>query len=156
PSATATVDWPAHHAAKPTMPASGEAPREQGRSLRGGAIPRPWPHSATSWFRVRGPAAGLLQPIVRPPSPALGHSGNRKQPFDFITIAGVDAKYIPNGEIMIGSVNYPDLISGTHVTLGDESQVSPRSQRLGEAARKRLIVHPNSKPPAGYSRLGNL
>src|SRR5205823_4649780 len=73
-----------------------------------------------------------------------------------IAITGVDAKYISDGEIMIGSLDYPDLISGTHITLDDYSEVRPRSQRLGETARKHLIVHPNSKPPARYSRLGNL
>ncbi len=57
---------------------------------------------------------------------------------------------------MIGSLDYPDPISGPHITLDDYSEVRPRSQRLGEAARKHLVVHPNSKPPARYARLGNL
>jgi hypothetical protein len=69
---------------------------------------------------------------------------------------GVDAKCIPDAEIVIGSLDYPDLVSGAHITLDDYSQVSPGSQRLGKAARKRLIVHPNSKPPARYPRLRNL
>src|SRR5262245_8782471 len=68
----------------------------------------------------------------------------------------VDAKYISDGEIMIGSLDYSDLITGAHITLDDYSQVSPRAQRLGEAARKQLIVHPNSEPPTRYPRLGNL
>src|SRR5215813_70942 len=68
----------------------------------------------------------------------------------------VDAKYISDGEIMIGSLDYPDLISGAHIALDDYSQVSPRSQRLCEAPRKHLIVHPNAEPPARYARLGNL
>jgi len=57
---------------------------------------------------------------------------------------------------MTGSLDYPDLISGLHSTLDDYSEVSPRAQRLGEVARKHLIVHPDSKPPARNSRLGNL
>ncbi|HJY88214.1 MAG TPA: hypothetical protein VKE24_15380, partial [Candidatus Acidoferrales bacterium] len=57
---------------------------------------------------------------------------------------------------MIGSLDYPDLISGAHITLDDYSQVSPGPQRLGEAARKHFIVHPNSKPPARYPWLRNL
>src|SRR5262249_31673683 len=114
-------------------------------------------HLATSGFgRIRGAALGLLQPIVHPPPPALRHPGNRKQPLDFIAITGVDAKYISDGETMIGSLDYPDLISGPHLTLDDYSEVRPGSQRLGEAARKHLIVHPNSMPPARYARLGNL
>jgi hypothetical protein len=114
-------------------------------------------HSATSGFNsLRGAAFGLLKKIRRPPPPTLGHLRNRKQPFDFSTITVVDAKYISNSEIMIGSLDYLDLISGSQGTLDDYSQVSPGSQRLGEAARKHLIVHPNAKPPARYSRLGNL
>lgn len=57
---------------------------------------------------------------------------------------------------MIGYLDDPDLISGADIALDDYSQVSPGPQRLGEAARKHLVVHPNSKPPAGYPRLGNL
>jgi len=82
--------------------------------------------------------------------------GNRKQPIGFMAITGVDAEYMSNGEIMIGSLDDPDLISGSHITLNDDSQISPGSRRLGEAARKQLIIHPNSKPPARDARLGNL
>src|SRR5262249_7104684 len=115
------------------------------------------PRSATSWFGpVRGAALGLLKEISRPPPPALGHLRNREQPFDFGAITRVDAKYISDAEIMIGSFHYRDLISSPHVTLGHYSEISPGSQRFREAARKQLIVHPNSKPPARYSRLGNL
>jgi hypothetical protein len=113
--------------------------------------------SATSGFGlIRGAASGLVKQISRPPPPAVGHPWNRKQPFDFSAIPGVDAKYISDGEIMIRSFHCPDLISGPHVTLDDYSQVSSGSQRLGEAARKQLIVHPNSKPPARDARLRNL
>jgi len=73
-----------------------------------------------------------------------------------MAITGVDAEYMSNGEIMIGSLDYPDLVSGPHIALDDYSEVRPRSRRLGESARKHLIVHPNSKPPARNSRLGNL
>jgi hypothetical protein len=111
----------------------------------------------TSWFgRIRRSILGLLKEIASPSPPARGHPGNRKQPFDFIAIARVDAKYIADGEIMIGSLHYPDRISGPHIALGDDSEVSPRSQRLGEAAQKHLVVHPSSKPPARDARLGNL
>jgi hypothetical protein len=53
-----------------------------------------------------------LKKIIRPAPPALGHAGDRKQPVGFMAIPGVDAKYISNGEIMIGSLDHPDLISG--------------------------------------------
>src|SRR5437016_1762678 len=79
-------------------------------------------HLATSRLgRIRGAAFGMLQPIIRPPPPALGHSGNRKQSVGLIAITGVDAKHISNGEIMIGSLDYPDLISGPHITLNHDS-----------------------------------
>jgi hypothetical protein len=57
---------------------------------------------------------------------------------------------------MTGSFDYLDLVSGPHVTLDDYAEVGPGSQRLRETAWKRLVVHPNSKPPARYARLGNL
>ena len=73
-----------------------------------------------------------------------------------MAITGVDTKYISDGEIMIGSFHYADLIFSRHVTLDNYSQVSSGPQRIREAARKHLIAHPNAKPPARYSRLGNL
>jgi hypothetical protein len=57
---------------------------------------------------------------------------------------------------MIGSLDYPDLISGPHIPLDDYSEVSPWAQHLGEVARKHLIVHPDSKPPSRNSRLRNI
>jgi hypothetical protein len=106
--------------------------------------------------RVRRARFGLSKHVIRPSRPALGHPRNRKQPLDLVAIAEVDASYIPDGEIMIGSLDYPDLVPGAYIALDDYSQVRPGAQRLGEAARKRLVVHPNAKPPAGDSRLGNL
>jgi len=97
-----------------------------------------------------------LKEISRPPPPALGHLRNGKQPFDFSAIPVVNAKYVPDREIMIGSFHNRDFISSPHVTLDGDSQVSAGPQRLREAARKHLIVHPNAKPPARYARLGDL
>src|ERR1700758_5883729 len=78
--------------------------------------------SGTSRFaRVQGTAFCPLKKVIRPAPPALGHSGNRKQPVGFMAITGVDAKYMPNGEIMIGSLDHPDLVSGPHITLDDDS-----------------------------------
>src|SRR5262249_21716984 len=105
---------------------------------------------------LRGAIPGLLKQIARPPLPALGHSGNRKQPVGFVTITCVDTKHISNGEIVIWSLDDADLISGPQLTLNDDSQVSPGPQRFGEAARKQLIIHPSTQPPARDSRLGNL
>jgi|SRR5262245_2471932 len=100
----------------------------------GGQLGKSW--LATSRFaRVQRTAFRPLQNIIRPAPPTLGHSGNRKQPVDLMAITGVDAKYMSNGEIMIGSLDHPDLISGPHIALDDDSQVSPGPQRLDEAAR---------------------
>ena len=78
--------------------------------------------SGTSRFaRVQGTAFCPLKKVIRPAPPTLGHSGNRKQPVGFMAITGVDAKYMPNGEIMIGSLDHPDLVSGPHITLDDAS-----------------------------------
>src|SRR5215510_1489413 len=105
---------------------------------------------------LRGAAFALLKQIRGPPPPALGHPGNRQQPLGLSVITSVDAKHSSDGESMIGSLDYPNLISGAHLTLDDYSQVCPGSQRLGEAARKPCIVHPHAKPPARYPRLGHL
>src|SRR5262249_17132621 len=131
-------------------------PARQKKRPRSGAAPGAARLATAGLGRTRGAAFGLLKHITRPPPPALGHPGNRKQPFDLIAITGVDAKYIADGETMIGPLDHPDLIPGPHLALDDDSEVRPGPQRRGEAARKRLIVHPNSKPPARDSRLGNL
>jgi hypothetical protein len=52
-----------------------------------------------------------------------------------------------------------DLISSADRALNDDAQVCPGSQRFGKSARKQLIVHPNSQPPArnpwfGYFKHG--
>jgi hypothetical protein len=113
--------------------------------------------SATSGFIPSGGTAfGLLQEIGRPSFPTLRHLRNREQSLDFMAIVVVDAKYIPDGKIMSGSLDYPNLIASPHVTLDDQSQVSSGPRRLGKAAWKHLIVHPNAQPPARDSRLGNL
>jgi hypothetical protein len=36
-----------------------------------------------------------------------------------IPITGVNAKHISDGEAMIGSRNYPDLITGSHIAFDD-------------------------------------
>jgi hypothetical protein len=73
-----------------------------------------------------------------------------------MAISIVDAEYISDGEIVIGSFDYPDFISRPQVTLGDNSQVRSGSECLRETSRKHLIVHSNSEPPARDSRFGNL
>src|SRR5262249_6128382 len=135
---------------QPLAPA--EQREEDLQSVRKIRYPR---HLATSRFgRIRGTILSRLEQIARPPPPARRHPGNREQPCDFLAITGVDAKYVSDGEIMIGPLDYPDLISGRHIPFDDYSEVSPGAQRLGEVARKQLIVHPDSKPPARNSRLG--
>jgi hypothetical protein len=111
----------------------------------------------TPWFgRIRGTLLSLLKQIAHPFPPARGHPGNLKQSPDFIAVTSVDAKHISDGEIMIRSLDYPNLIPGPDITLDDYSEVSPRSQRVGETAWEHRIVHPNAKPPTRYSWLRNL
>jgi hypothetical protein len=75
---------------------------------------------ATSRFRrIRGAAFGLLKYLIRPPLPALGQLGNGQQSLGLIALMGVDAKYLSNGEFMLGSLDDSDLISGTHIPLDD-------------------------------------
>src|SRR2546430_2502943 len=112
--------------------------------------------AASGFGRTRGAAFRLLEEFLRPPPPALGHPRHRKQPVDLVAITGVDAKHVPDGEIVPGSLDDPDIISRTHIALDDDSEVRPWPQCLGEAARKHLVVHPHAKPPARNPRLGHL
>jgi hypothetical protein len=98
----------------------------------------------------------FLKQIARPPFPTLGHFWNAKQPVGFVVSACVDAKHIANGESVIRSLDHADLVSGCQITLDKDAQVSPGAQRLGEAARKHLVIHPDAKAPAWDARLGNL
>jgi len=81
---------------------------------------------------------------------------NRQQPPGLVPISGVDAKDISDSEVGLRFVDDPDSISGSHITLGDNSKVRTGSQRLREAARELGIVHSNSEPPARDPRLGDL
>src|ERR1043166_8415582 len=90
---------------------------------------------ATARFRcLRRAACGLVKHLLRPPPPALGHPGNGKPPLSLLVITGVDAKDLAEGEIMLGSLDDPDLIAGAHLTLDDYAQVRPGAHRLAEAA----------------------
>ena len=91
-----------------------------------------------------------------PASPTVGQLGNRNQSPQLIAITDVDAQDISDGEIMIRSFEHPDLIARTQLTLRDNSQAGPGSQRLAKVAWKQLVIHPNCKPPAGDPRPGNL
>ena len=93
---------------------------------------------------------------MRPSPPALGHPGNREQSFHFVAITGVDPEHISDREIVPGSLDDADPVSRADITLDDYSEVRPGSQCLGEAAREHPVVHPHSKPPARYPRLGHL
>ena len=55
----------------------------------------------------------------------------------FMAITGIDAEYMSDCEIMIGSLDYPDLISATHIALDGGSC---RGLKSGEApCRRRLL-----------------
>jgi len=94
--------------------------------------------------------------MLCPASPTLGQLRNCKQPRHLIAIACIDAKDISDGEVVVRLLHEPDLVSRAHVALDDDSEIGPGSQRLGEAAWERLVVHPDSEPPTRDSRLGNL
>src|SRR5262245_53752773 len=57
---------------------------------------------------------------------------------------------------MMRSFDYLDLITGSDAPLDDDSEVGPRSRRLGEPAGKLGVVHPDAKPPARNPWLGYL
>src|SRR5262249_6903470 len=75
---------------------------------------------ATARFgRIGGLASAFQTPISRPHLPALGHSGHRKQPRDFLAIRGVDAKYVSNGEPLRRPLAPPNLFTRPDTTLDD-------------------------------------
>src|SRR5215813_5662575 len=94
--------------------------------------------------------------MLCPSSPTLRQLWNRKQARHLIAIARIDAKHISDCEVVIRLLHDPDLVSGANIALEDDSEIGPGSQRLGEAAWERLVVHPDSEPPTRDSRLGNL
>src|SRR5258708_8605852 len=94
--------------------------------------------------------------MLCPASPTLGQLRNCKQPRHLIAIARIDAKDISDGEVVIRLLHDADLVSGAHISLDDDSEIGTGSQRLGEAAWKRFVVHPDSEPPTRDSRLRNL
>src|SRR6266851_8005532 len=67
------------------------------------------------------PAFDPLKQAFRPSPPALGQLGNRKQPLDLIAIAQVDAKYIADGDVVIGPLDNSDPILGADIALDDDS-----------------------------------
>src|SRR3954468_18191733 len=110
----------------------------------------------TSGLRVRRALFGLSKRILRPPLPGLRHLRYGDQSTGFTVITCIDAKYIADGEALIGPPDDPDLLAGLHLAFGDDPQVRPGPHRLGEAAREHLVIHPNPEPPAGNARLGHL
>jgi hypothetical protein len=57
---------------------------------------------------------------------------------------------------VIGAPNDSDLVTSTHASFDDDSQISAGSHGIGEAARENRIVHSNSKPPTRHPRSRNL
>src|SRR5262245_2615295 len=98
----------------------------------------------------------VLQMLVGPPSPALGHPRDREEAPDLLPIGGVNAESIADGEIVLGAVDDLNLIAGPHIALDQDAQVGPGAQGLDEPARKELVVHRYPQPPAGHPRLGDL
>src|SRR4051812_40573564 len=109
----------------------------------------------TSGFCVRRTLFGLSKRVLRPPLPGLRDLRNGDQSTGFMVITCVNAKYIADGEVLIGPRDGPDLVAGRHLAFGDYAQVRPGPHGLGEAARERLVIHPNPEPPAGNARLGH-
>src|SRR3954453_11705011 len=87
--------------------------------------------------------------MLRPSPPALGQLRNRNQPRHLVAIARVDAEDIPDSEVVIGLLHDPDLVSGAHIALDDDSEIGAGPERLAEATWKRFVVHPYAEPPAG-------
>src|SRR5262245_33623875 len=94
--------------------------------------------------------------MLRPSSPTLGQLRNREQPRRLVTIARIDPKDVSDGEVVIRFLHHPDLVSRAHIALDDDPEIGTGSQRLGEAAWKGFVVHPDGEPPTWNSRLGNL
>ncbi len=101
-------------------------------------------------------ASGLLKEFLRPSPPALGQLGNGNQTLDLVAIAQEDSKYVADGDVVIGSVDYPDPIVGADIALDNYAQIRPGAKRLAKAARKRRpreqsFRSPNAPQPAPRS-----
>src|SRR5262245_3866796 len=92
--------------------------------------------------------------MLCPSSPTLRQLRDSKQARHLMAIMRVDAEDISDGEVMIGLLDDPDLVSRAHIALEDDSEIGTRPHRLGEAAWKHFIVHPHSEPPTRDPRLG--
>src|SRR5215469_16364501 len=119
-------------------------------------IREPSPHISKRGSRLHARALVPRRQMLCPASPTLGQLRNCQQPGHLIAIARIDAKDISDGEVVVRLLQEPDLVSGAHVALDDDSEIGAGSQRFGEAAWERLVVHPDPKPPTRDSRLGNL
>src|SRR5262249_28227219 len=91
-----------------------------------------------------------------PSPPTLGQLRNGQQPRHLATIARIDAEDISDGEVVIRLRHHRDLVSGPQRALADDPEIRAGPQGLREPAYERLVVHPDSEPPARDSRLGNL
>src|SRR5882762_3112878 len=87
------------------------------------------PDSAAAASRI-GSGLPCCQ-MLCPSSPTLGQLRNREQPRHLIPIARVDAKDISDGEVVIRLLHDPDLVSGTHIALDDDSEIGTGSWRSG-------------------------
>src|SRR5438132_178939 len=106
-------------------------------------------------FHWCSPSA-LVNQVLHPTPPAVGELRNRKQPRHLMAIARVDAKDIADADVVIRLFDNRNRVSRAHVTLDDDSQVGSGPHSLAEPARKHLVVHPHSQPPAGNPGLGHL
>src|SRR5436190_3355109 len=70
----------------------------------------------------RSTASGSSQPRLSPCLPALGHPRHREQSPGLLAIAG-DAKHIADAQALVRTSDHPDLVTGGHRTLGNDSQI---------------------------------
>src|SRR5512135_2799730 len=105
-------------------------PRPQWRPdlLRTARLHRPLMASGAGC--LRSVAFGFL--LFRPPSPVLGHPGDREEAPARLPVKGVDPEDIPNGETVVGTLDHPDRIACPHLALDENAQVRPGPQRFHE------------------------
>src|SRR5262245_15130773 len=68
------------------------------------------PLTASGSGGLRSAALGFLQVSFRPPSPALGHPGDREEAPDLLPVEGVDAEDVADGEVVVGALSDLNLV----------------------------------------------
>src|SRR5947209_1292259 len=103
------------------------------------------------------PARGLSYlPSAGPGMPVLGQLGNLEEAVRLTTISQIDVGDAGDGQIVIGTMDHRDAVTGCQLALLHDAEVRARTSGRGKAPREAGIVHAHPQLVAGKARLRNL